>query len=200
MNFTRFDASYIERLRQGDEATAAHFVLYFSELIQLKLRSRLRSAQAIEDVRQETFTRVIALLRTEQGIRKPERLGPLVNSVCNNVLFEQYRSDGRYDRLEDETVAALIGEAPDALSSMISSETGECVRAVLGTLKERDRDLLSALFLQEKDKDEVCEELGVNREYVRVLVHRAKNSFRKAMMEFDHHAALVGSARPEHSR
>ena len=60
MQFQEFDDSYLERLRAGDFRTQEHFVAYFSELIQLKLRSRLRSPQAIEDVRQETFARVFA--------------------------------------------------------------------------------------------------------------------------------------------
>ncbi len=183
MNFDTFNASYVEKLRRGDEATAEHFVRYFTELIQLKLRSRLRSQQAIEDVRQETFSRVLALLRSEGGVRHADRLGPLVNSVCNNVLFEQYRSDGRADPLEEQTAATLVEHAPDALSSMISSETRDRVRTVLDTLSERDRKVLRAVFLEEKDKDDVCREMGVNREYIRVLLHRAKQSFRKAYVE-----------------
>jgi RNA polymerase sigma-70 factor (ECF subfamily) len=180
VNFDTFDASYIERLQSGDEATADHFVRYFSELILLKLRSRLRSPQAIEDVRQETFSRVFALIRGKQGIRQADRLGPLVNSVCNNVLFEQYRADGRADPLEEQTAATLVEKAPDALSTMISSETRKRVRTVLETLSERDRGVLKAVFFEEKDKDDVCREMGVNREYIRVLLHRAKHSFRKA--------------------
>jgi RNA polymerase sigma-70 factor (ECF subfamily) len=37
---------------------------------------------------------------------------------------------------------------------------------------------LQAVFLEERDKDEVCTELGVDRDYLRVLLHRAKGSFR----------------------
>jgi RNA polymerase sigma-70 factor (ECF subfamily) len=184
VNFDTFDASYIEKLRCGDEVAEEHFVRYFSELILLKLRSRLRSQQAIEDVRQETFTRTLALLRSERGVRQAERLGPLVNSICNNVLFEQYRSDGRADPLEEETAAALVGHVPDALTTLISSETQDRVRIVLDGLSERDRGLLRAVFLEEKDKDDVCREMGVNREYIRVLLHRAKQSFRKAYAQY----------------
>jgi RNA polymerase sigma-70 factor (ECF subfamily) len=180
VNFDTFDASYLERLRCGDQDAEEHFVRYFSELIQLKLRSRLRSPQAIEDVRQETFARTFALLRSDKGIRQAERLGSLVNSICNNVLFEQYRSSGRADPLEDETAAALVGKSSDALTAMISSETGERVRTVLKTLSKRDQDLLRAIFLEEKDKDDLCEEMGVDRNYIRVLLHRAKHSFRKS--------------------
>ena len=67
MEFYAFDASYVERLRSGDANIEGHFVNYFSELIRLKLRSRLNSKEAIEDVRQETFMRVLALLRGESG-------------------------------------------------------------------------------------------------------------------------------------
>ena len=183
MNFDTFDSSYLERLRLGDEATQEHFVRYFGELIQLKLRSRLRSPQAIEDVRQETFARTLALLRSPGGIRQVERLGSLVNSICNNVLFEQYRSEGRADPLEDETAAALTAHAADALSTMISGETRTKVRSVLKTLNQRDQSVLKAIFLEEQDKDDVCKQMGVTRDYVRVLLHRAKNSFRKAYVD-----------------
>lgn len=43
MQFQSFDESYVERLRAGDFRTQEHFVAYFSELLQLKLRSRLHS-------------------------------------------------------------------------------------------------------------------------------------------------------------
>src|ERR1700684_2637174 len=95
LEFFAFDASYVEKLRSGDAHIEGHFVSYFSELIRLKLRSRLNSKEAIEDVRQETFMRVLALLRAQEGLRQPDRLGPFVNSVCNHVLLEHYRSQKR---------------------------------------------------------------------------------------------------------
>jgi len=60
LQFHAFDATYVENLCAGDFATQEHFVRYFTELLHLKLRSRLRSPQAIEDVRQEVFARVAA--------------------------------------------------------------------------------------------------------------------------------------------
>ncbi|HEX8881821.1 MAG TPA: hypothetical protein VF749_17385, partial [Candidatus Acidoferrum sp.] len=46
----------------------------------------------------------------------------------------------------------------------------------------RDRELLRAVFFEERDKDAVCREIGVDRNYLRVLVHRAKDKF-KAVYE-----------------
>src|ERR1700760_1667814 len=47
LQFRAFDAGYIENLCAGDRATQEHFVSYFTELLQLKLRSRLQSPQAV---------------------------------------------------------------------------------------------------------------------------------------------------------
>ncbi len=102
LQFYAFDAGYIEGLCAGDLQTQEHFVGYFTDLIHLKLRSRLRSGQAIEDVRQETFARVLATLRKENGLRQPDRLGAFVNTVCNNVLFEHYRATSRSESLDEE--------------------------------------------------------------------------------------------------
>jgi len=41
-------------------------------------------------------------------------------------------------------------------------------------MPKKDRELLRAIFLEEKKKTRCARSLGVDREYLRVLVHRAK--------------------------
>ena len=183
MQFFAFDDCYLERLRAGDFRTQEHFVSYFSELMHLKLRSRLRSEQAIEDVRQETFTRVFAALRSVGGIREPERLGAFVNSTCNNVLLESYRSLSRNTSLEDEDSADLPNQEVGALAVLIQKQAAENVRRVIGELPEKDRRLLKEIFLDERDKDAVCHDFGVDRNYLRVLLLRAKRNFRSLYLK-----------------
>jgi len=180
VEFFAFDAQYLAKLRAGEAATQSHFVAYFSELIHLKLRSRLDSREAIEDVRQETFTRVLVMLRKEGGLRQAERLGAFVNSVCNHVLQEQYRSQKKAGTalLDDDHEPAYIDHSPSPLSQLELKDRARLVRESLTNLSARDRDLLKSVLVDERDKDELCAELGVSREYLRVLVHRAKQSFR----------------------
>src|SRR5579864_9231509 len=178
-----FDEAYVERLRAGDFRTQEHFVAYFSELIQLKLRSRLRSPQAIEDVRQETFVRVFTALRSEGRIRQPERLGAFVNSLCNNVLLEHYRASQRGTSLEDEAEQDLPAVAVDLLGAVAAKQMQDKVREILEDLPERDRRLLREVFLEERDKDQVCRNFGVDRDYLRVLLHRAKQSFKSLYLK-----------------
>jgi RNA polymerase sigma-70 factor (ECF subfamily) len=178
LQFIAFDAAYLDRLQSRDVGTEAHFVSYFSELIKLKLLSRLSSREAIEDVRQETFLRVLALVRSDGGLRQPDRLGPLVNSVCNHVLMEHYRSKKRPESPLGEDEGTFVDPEPSVQSVAESKDTERVVRQILSELPERDRRLLQSVLLEERDKDEVCAEYGISREYLRVMVHRAKQSFK----------------------
>ena len=178
LQFHAFDASYVENLCAGEFATQDHFVRYFTELLHLKLRSRLRSPQAIEDVRQETFARVFSALRKGGVLRQPEKLGAFVNTVCNNVLFEHYRASARSDSLDDEGQPELPATGMDALGHVTAQQLKTKIREILLNIPPRDRDLLKAVFLDERDRDEVCRDFGVDREYLRVLLFRAKHEFK----------------------
>jgi RNA polymerase sigma-70 factor (ECF subfamily) len=177
LQFHSFDEAYVARLRAGDARTEQHFGFYFSALIQIKLRSRLKSAEAIEDVRQETFVRFFIALR-DGRILQPERLGSFVNSICNNVLLEHYRAGSHHGSLEGEEQQDFQAKGIDQLGALAAKQTEERVREILEQLSERDRRLLRDVFFEERDKDEVCRDFGVNREYLRVLLHRAKQSFK----------------------
>ncbi len=177
MQFYTFDASYISNLCAGDLPTQEHFFGYFSELLQLKLRSRLQSPHAIEDVRQETFVRVFSVLR-KGGLRQPERLGAFVNTVCSRVLSEHYRSNSGGKSLNVEGRPELPDKSASALEIVVALQVKDKVREILLDLTPRDRSLLKAVFLDERDRDEVCREFGVERDYLRVLLHRAKQEFK----------------------
>jgi RNA polymerase sigma-70 factor (ECF subfamily) len=177
VEFFSFDESYLQRLRGGDLPTEQHFVDYFGQLLRIKLRSRLRSSQTVDDIRQETFVRVLKAVRTG-GVRSAEGLGSFVNSICNNVLQEHYRSSARSVSSQDETPLDPPDTSIDLDGMLVAKQTREKVRHTLSMLSEKDRRLLRAVFFEEKDKDGICTDFGVDRDYLRVLLHRAKQSFR----------------------
>ena len=181
MKFQNFDNAYVERLRVGDPRTQKHFVNYFTELLNVKLRTRLRFPEDREDARQETFARVFAALRKKDGIREPERIGPFVNSVCNNVLRERYRApaneslETRHMEIQDRTV--------DVTELIAHTQTQHKLRGILDELPERDRRIIREIFFEERSRDRICREHGANRGYLRVLVHRAKQAFKSQYLK-----------------
>jgi RNA polymerase sigma-70 factor (ECF subfamily) len=165
--------------------------VYFEKLLHIKLRARAISSDKVEDLKQDTFIRVIAAVRKEGGVRQPERFGAFVNSICNNVLLEYYRTLGKNQQM-DETHQEIPDLVLDLEGMMVSKQCSEQVRKILSGLPARDRDLLRAVFLEEKDKDAVCRDIGVDRKYLRVLLHRAKDKFR-AVYEKEQFGGLRGA-------
>jgi len=188
VDFFAFNKAYVERLRNGDPATEHHFFVYFEKLLRIKLRTRELRSDKVEDLKQDTFIRVLAAVRKEGGVRQPECFGAFVNSVCNNVLLEYYRSLGKNPQMDD-THQEIPDKLQDLEGMMVSKQHSEQVRKILSGLPSRDRELLRAVFLEEKDKDAVCQDIGVDRNYLRVLLHRAKDKF-KAIYKKERFRAL----------
>jgi len=192
VEFVTFDHDYVRLLTDGDPETERHFVTYFGSLIRIKLRSRLRSPQLVEEVQQETFLRVLTTLRRKGGIQHPERLGAFVNTVCNNVYLESVRAESRTNPYPEENFDPADSRV-DVESEFVSLETRKQVETVLAGLPAKHRDLLRMIFLEERDKTEVCRELNVEPAYLRVLIHRAKSTFRVGYKK-DQRSALTSKA------
>jgi len=166
-----FDEEYLRRLGAHDPVTEDHFVSYFSERLKITLRARGIDYHTIEDVRQETFCRVWVAIQAG-SVNNPRGFGSYVHSVCKNVLSESRRIDFRnqHDSLESTDVA----DDQLGLEELIQqSQNTEIVSKLMARLPQRDRKILYARFFEERDSDEVCEQFDVDRDYLRVLLHRA---------------------------
>jgi len=91
---------------------------------------------------------------------------------------------------------------PDPESRVLAEERCAIVRSVLARLSTRDRDVLRAVFLEEKEKDEVCAQLGVGRDYLRgCCIAPSRNSGLATRRRPPAREALARSAlRPPRSR
>src|SRR6266566_1787361 len=174
--FHSFDRDYLQRLAGRDAVVEQHFSSYFKDLLLLKLRVRIRSPQLIEDIRQETLLRVLQIVR-RKGVERPECFGAFVSAVCNNVMIELVRGE----MLHQKSGADLepIDETVDLDAPLITQQTRRQVETVLDELPPKDSEILRMLFLQDRDKADICGRFGVTEDYLRVLRHRAKSRFRK---------------------
>lgn len=181
MKFYGFSAEYLERLVHGDSFVEEHFTAYFGELMFLKLRHRLGShPQLLEDIRQETLLRVLKALREGKSLDQPESLGAFVNGVCNHVMQELSRKEFKHNQITANQ-GDPVDNRVDLDLPLVNEERKRLVERILSELTERDRTILKMLYLEEKSAHEVSTELGVDQEYLRVLLHRAKSRFKSKM-------------------
>lgn len=197
-----FDDRYVRRLAEGDPHIESHFAGYFGKLLLLKIRRKFLGSDEVEDIRQETLTRVLEAIRRRSGLRDPAALGAYVHSVCENVMREFGRKIRRMPQAHDHAPEQADPDS-SADSKLVSAELVELVETVLVDLPGQDQEILRELFLEERDRDEICISHGIKRDYFRVLLHRAKERFRKRYHDIRvrearacRHAYAVNKERP----
>jgi len=174
-----FDTDYVRRLTEGDPAIGDHFASYFGCILDLWLRSRVRSIDLHGDIVQGTLLRVLMILREGDGVRCPERFGAFVLEVCRRVTWEMSRAAGRYEQW-DETLDEPFDVSVDLDAGLVNTDRQEAIAEVFEKIPARDREILQAIYLEETPKVVVCRKFEVDDGYLRVLLHRAREHFRKA--------------------
>lgn len=172
-----FDISYLSRLKARDPDVMEHFAHFFNRLLKVKLRAMGYRDSESDDLRNETLLRVLIAVDRDK-IENPESLPGYVYGVCEMVHKEQLRKLARHTHEEPDFFLDLPDQRPSPDTAIHQSEARERVRCVIQRLKERDRRILTEVFLNEKPKDVICRESGITREYLRVLVHRALRNAR----------------------
>jgi RNA polymerase sigma-70 factor (ECF subfamily) len=169
-----FDDDYVRRLREGDTAAVEHFYAYFMRLLPIKLRRMSLRPQEVDDIIGETFYRVFKRVNAGE-IRDGHGFGAFVNRVADNVVFEYRRGgDWRTDPFDP-----LKHDRPKRVHVVEDLVNTEIVDVVMAGLDKRDAALLRAKFLMEKDSEELCREFGCEVGYLRVLLFRARDHFRR---------------------
>ena len=172
-----FDQNYLLALRDRDADAENLLISQFSRPVLSKLRMRLRSPELVEDAWQETFLRVLAYFRGGKVLDNPASLPGFVHSVCHRVALELLRAQTRQSQLP-EAGAEPVDPGLSPEFQVVTEERKKLVARVLDELQERDRQLLRRIFLDDEDKDVVCKDFHVDRDYLRVLLHRARNKFK----------------------
>lgn len=143
--------------------------------MQIKLRHRGFSSPTLEDVSQETFFRVLTAVQGD-NVLYPERFGAYVHSVCDRIILEKFREFARNQHLDLEGM-----ELPDRKinleATLLDKEKRQIVEEILDELPSKKRNILRALIFEQLDRDELCQRFGVNSDYLRVLLFRAKEEF-----------------------
>jgi RNA polymerase sigma-70 factor (ECF subfamily) len=145
----------------------------------LKLRYKVcyhlgSSCPDVEDVVQETLTRFLCALE-ENKIRNPESTAAFLSGICNNVIREHWRRTRKEPLLDPDLTLPDCPAPPEA--DLFSLR--QAIALVMNELSERDRDILRAFYLEERDKEEICHSLGLTDSQFRVALFRAKERFRK---------------------
>jgi RNA polymerase sigma factor (sigma-70 family) len=156
--------------------------LFDARVLETRFLARLRwfatrwlsDAHAGEDAAQEALRRVLQAL-TEGRVKQPEALPAFVYQTARHVCSHHRRAAGRERRMLTGygTERSLDDPAPDPLNELVSDARKKQVREALAAMDEEDRDLLSALYVQERSPEQLAAELHLSDGALRTRKHRA---------------------------
>ena len=166
----------VDDIVRGDAQAEAALYQQYAARVYFTALSETHSQTDAEDIRAETFLRVIQVLR--QGkLQKADSLPSFIVGITLNVTREHVRRKYRADSLEDyEYDIASDGSLETA---MLDAETGRELQECLRQLKPREQECLRLYYYEELSKEEIATRLGINEERVRLVKSRALASFRE---------------------
>jgi RNA polymerase sigma factor (sigma-70 family) len=173
---TLLDVDLVANVRQGDSTAETALYEKYSARIYFLALSETHSAEDAEDVRAETFLRVIQALRQDK-LRSAASLSSFIVGIALNVIREHNRTKYKTEQL-DGSELNLAGDR-SLESVFLDEETERAIKEAAGKLKPRERDFLRLYYYEELSKEEIAHSLGIKEERLRLIKSRALKSFRK---------------------
>jgi RNA polymerase sigma-70 factor, ECF subfamily len=140
--------------------------------------SLLRDRASAEDVTAQAFERAYrrrSSYRARRGSHEAWLFG-----IARNAALDELRRRKRRARLESEPVDDVAPTADDQLELSLRREA---VRAALGSLDGRERDLLALKFAGGLSNAEIARVLGLSETAAGTRLHRTLTKLRKACDE-----------------
>ena len=172
-----FDSSFLDALQQGDSPAEQALYDRFKRPVELVLRARIRAPQLREEAHQEVFLRVFSYFRSGKTLDDPARLPAFLCAVARNTALEVLRANTRETQLFPE-IGDRRDPSADPERDVLLGERRSVLRRVMGSLKSADRVVLERVYPQLQDKGSICRDLQIDRDYLRVLAHRARARLR----------------------
>ncbi len=177
-----------ETVLESDESLLSRSLLnpmVFDELVGRYQEAFLRKARRVlgdrpevEDVVQETFTKIYV-----HGSKFQPQEGASFSSwgykILMNTAFTQYqklKKHGEHVVAVDEEILAL---APELSNSHEHRDNRDLVASIISRMPEALARVLSLHFLDDKSQQEIADQEGLSIAAVKTRVHRAKKEFKR---------------------
>jgi RNA polymerase sigma-70 factor (ECF subfamily) len=166
------DAELVSGIQAGDESAGADLFERYSKRVYYLALRELRSTADAEDVRAETFFRVLKAIQAGQ-VTSPDALRLFIRGTARNIILETLRSPLRAAR--DEVPELPAPELP----GMVDDDVRGAIQEAIRRLKPREREFLRLHYYEDLPKEEIARRIGVDEERVRLIKSRCLKSFRE---------------------
>lgn len=175
----------LERVRQQDEEAARLLFQHLYPLVIKVVRSHLPKRMSDEDLAQTVFMKIFANLDQYSG-RAPfehwvSRIA--VNTCFKALRAEKIRPEIRWADLGEDEAQVLdwLASSDESLHPDRSLASRELVEKLLGSLKPKDRLVITLMNLEGRSIEEVRQRTGWSIAVIKVRAFRARAKLRKSL-------------------
>jgi RNA polymerase sigma-70 factor (ECF subfamily) len=164
----------VERLRNGEQAAMEDLYRVFSAGVKFYLWRQLGS-QDLTDRLHDLFLIITESIQKGE-LREPERLMGYVRTVMRRQVAGQIhnRNQQRQNWFQLDFGTALHDLRPSPEHRAMRREYAELALRILGTMRERERDVLVKFYLEDRPAEDICREMALTETQFRLLKSRAK--------------------------
>jgi RNA polymerase sigma-70 factor, ECF subfamily len=176
-------AELVARIRNGERDAEEDLMRRLKPAVTIIIHKATGGDRAAPDLCQDTLR--LLLVKIRQGeLRHPERLPSFVRRLAQNLVIDHYRRfGGRY--VDIAGIGELTDPSPDPRNQLLLKEKAQIVRQVLNQLEsDREREALYRFYLVGDDKQDICADFGMTTLQFNMVLHRARNHYRKLYKEF----------------
>lgn len=139
---------------------------------------RVGQRQEAEDLVQDTW---LCALRSAASFEGRSSLRTWLSTILRRRIAERFRRGRPWLLLDEDELAASPQPAPHERHDIALA--ANLANAALATLSEQERSAVTLCDVQELDRDEASDQLGVTRGHLRVLLHRGRGKLVASLRE-----------------
>jgi len=177
---------------KGDKNAEQAMIEKYGPALVYILERRIGDRDRARDIQQDAFIVVLQKLRKEP-LSDPAKLSAYIHSTAINLFIGETRKEARRNTTFDsELLDGVAATGGDQYLNLVRDRAKEAVRKVIDELKnDRDRKILSFYYIEEWDKENICQELDLSHRHFDRVISRARARFRQ-MVEAQHHETSLG--------
>lgn len=173
------------RIREGDSSAESELIRQFEPGLRVLLRRRTGGDHGLlQDLVQETLLVVLQRLRGG-GIDEPHKLAAFAAQTARNLAIASLRKTERQRTDIDSEATERNADPAMGLDGLTAeAEAAAAVRLLIRDLPQsRDRLMLKRFYLDDHDRQMICQEFNLNEAAFNQALSRARRRFRQILEE-----------------
>lgn len=183
-------------ISQGCQEAEAVLLDRYYRTVLFMLKKRLNDDALALDICQETFQVMIEKLRVHQ-LDQPKKLAAFVQQTAINLAIAENRKvQRRRTSADTDQVEALSMPDDDPVSLIASERAASAVDQLIQEMhNKRDKQLLRLYYIDEWEKDAICQHLDLGYRHFDRVISRARSRFRDLVDKTGQSEHLLGVVR-----